>query len=63
MDNEKEAARRQQARIELANRLYATLGYALAADLQSEAALISKLIETTITNTAIDLYIKLTAQP
>ena len=58
-DEEKEAERRQVARVELASRLYAALGFALAADLQSESALIAKLIEATLTGTATQLYMKI----
>ena len=61
MDNEQEAERLRTARAELANRLYAGLGFALAAGLTSEAALIAKLIESALTNTTTDLYIKLTS--
>lgn len=59
--DEKEAERRRTARNDLANKLYAALGFALTADLSSEAAIISKLIEATITNTTYDLYAKLTS--
>ncbi len=60
MDND-ELERRQQARVELANKLYAALGFALAAGLDAEAAIIARLIESTLVNTTINLYVKLTS--
>ena len=63
MDNEKEAERRRIARTELAGKLHDALGFALNADLTTEAAIIAKLIEATIGNTTLDLYIKLTKKP
>ena len=63
MDKQQEVERRRIARNELASKLHAALGMALTADLQTEAAIIAKLIEVTISNTAIDLYIKLASQP
>ena len=65
MDNgkEQEAERRRIARTELASRLHTALGFALAADLTTEAAIVARLIEATIGNTTLDLYIKLTKKP
>lgn len=59
MDNEQEAERRRIARLELAQRLSTALPFALGTKLTIEAALIAKLIEATLTNTANDLYSKL----
>ena len=59
MDSDREAERLRAARQELANKLYPSLGLALAAGLSAEAAIIAKLIEATLMNTAIDIYVKL----
>lgn len=61
MDNEKEAERRRLARPALAIKLHDVLGFALNTNLTSEAAIIAKLIEATLSNTAIDMHIKLTS--
>ncbi len=54
-----EEERRRAARSELANRLSQALPFALGCGLDTEAALIAKLIEAILTNTAIELLIKL----
>ena len=56
-----EEERRRLARLELAIRLGNVLPFALVAGLDSEAALIAKLIEATLTNTTTKLYITLTS--
>ncbi len=56
-----EEERLRQMRSDLALRLSECLNYALGAGLSSEAALIAKLIEATLTNTTTKLYIKLTS--
>lgn len=57
-----EENRARAARIELAVRLHECLAHALAAGLASEAALIARLIEATLTNTATELYLKLVSK-
>lgn len=61
MDKEQEAEQLRAARLELAGRLCNELVFALASGLSSEAVIIEKIIETTLTNTTTHLYIKLTS--
>ena len=58
-----EEERVRSARLELAKRLGDTLPYALNTNLSTEAALIAKLIEAILTNTTVDLLIKLKTKP
>ena len=59
MDNEQEAERLRRARTELAQQLNDAMRSALGKGLSSEATVIAKLIEATLTNTATQLYIKI----
>lgn len=54
-----EEERLRRVRSELALQLDECLSYALNTDLNSEAALIAKLIEATLTNASTDLLLKL----
>ena len=56
-----EDERLRNARHDLAERLSTDLQYALACGLKSEAVLIAKLIEATLTNTTNDLIIAIRA--
>ena len=57
--NEDEQERLRRARLEIAQRLGDVMKFALGVGLISEAAIIAKLIEATLTNTTTAIHVKL----